>query len=442
MKTDTLHSTFIGYQTSLESWCEQIDHTEQDVLQILKARDNLHQVLKELPPPITTTLIEIQILDKRLLQQAPKMSALLDFKAYRQGIPISPEQWWWTLDEQGNDWVFNGFTLATWTVSLALLIDISVRFLLGSSGVVGLSAVILPSLLTLVKARNDFTEAGQKSFQKLIDNILPSCNLSQAKFGCSVLLTLGLSGFWISLPSISRHYNHLGQTEQQFGQLGTAEENYHLAISLDPDNNDAHYNLGTLYENIQDLEKAKTQYLIAASGDIPEAYNNLARLHLQIATNGDVFKERNNSTLSRSQLAKTNLSKAVALLNQGLQLVHQPSYTPQVRYSLYKNLGWARLQQNHPQVARPLLQTAIQISQESGEETILNSGSAYCLLAQAIEVSDSKTSTALPAWQRCCQLGNSSDPDEDIWMLEAQKLIKARKLDPNQLCRPNAKRIT
>lgn len=400
---------------------------EADILKILNARDVLYTALTQSSPPGTYLLSEILTLDHQLRDRADDIVPQFNFSAYRQSFPKSPEQWWWFLDEllqppdsKPDDWLFKGLTTLAWAISIGLLVSISARFLLGGAGVAGLSAVALSNLLTLLKARSDLTDAGKEGVQVFFDRFeVPKPWRLRVKFGSTALLMGCLFIFWLALPSISRLYNQRGQSAQKVGKLGSAEQNYNRAIAIDPDNVDAHYNFGTLYEDIQDLEQAKTQYLIAIRGDLPEAYNNLARLYLE----------------SSAQ----NLNKALALLNQGINLTDQQQSHPEVKYSLYKNLGWARFKQEQYIWAKSALETAIAIHEQlpSEEQKIVNNpGSAYCLLAQTLEAQD--LPNTLPVWQRCCQLGNLGNPEENAWLMIARQRFEAVNLNYNDLCRPTA----
>ena len=152
--------------------------------------------------------------------------------------------------------MFKGATTLAWAISIGLLINISGRFLLGGAGVAGLSAIAFSNLLTLLKARSDLTDAGNEGVQLLFKRFkLSKPEQIRFRFGSTALLTSGLFAFWLTLPMLSRYYNSRGLTQRGEGKLGTAEQNYNRAISLDPDNVDAHYNLGTLHEDIQELDE-------------------------------------------------------------------------------------------------------------------------------------------------------------------------------------------
>ncbi|MCG8366189.1 MAG: tetratricopeptide repeat protein [Pseudanabaenales cyanobacterium] len=422
MTVRAIRQALTEYQSALAPWLQEETVDAQKVLAVLKARDALHTALSQHPTPGIYTLEDIQGLDQQLKKQAARMADLLDFEAYRQSFPKASGQWWWSLDELGGDprdrydWLFKGLTIGGWTLSLALLVDISGRFLLGGAGVAGLSAVALSSLLTLIKARNDLSEASRQGFERVLAKFFPGYWHEKVKFASTTVLAAALFAFWLALPAISIRYNQRGQLAQIEGNLGAAEQNYNLAISLNPDNVNAHYNLGTLYEDIQELEKAETQYLIAIRGGLPEAYNNLARLYLQPP--------------------KPNLPKAIVLLNQGLKLADDQESFPEVLYTLYKNLGWARLQQARYSEAESALATAVAISEKPDAQYITHPASAHCLLAQTLDAQEQLGS--IQAWQRCCQLGDSANPDEDAWLLQARDRLAKAGFDFNQSCQATA----
>jgi tetratricopeptide (TPR) repeat protein len=377
--------------------------TEQ-ALEILSARDALQKVLKTQEQVPVELLWEVMQLDSQLKQKAGRITKVLDLVECRESLPTPPQGWWWHLDNKQVNWLIRGLTVIAWTGSLGLLANIASRFLSGGVGVLGAVAVVFPSFLTLLQARSELTEAGREGFDQLIAKLpIFQTRREETKFGSLLALFGLLLGFWFTLPLISQaYYNQQGKKNYAQGQLGTAEENYLKAIALNPDNVDAHYNLGNLYEDLQEFNKARTEYLIAVKGNVPEAYNNLARLFIQ----------------------KKEYPQAVALLNQGLlQTDKQNSFT-EVKYNLFKNLGWARfLQQDRDIEAQQALQAAIGItSNPEVAKYIENRGSAHCLLAQILE--RQKQPSAIEQWQQCCQFGSTLNPDEDTWLHLAHKKLQ------------------
>ncbi|AOY79465.1 tetratricopeptide repeat protein [Moorena producens JHB] len=393
--------------------CPKNSLSTEKALEILSARDALQKVLKTQEPVAVDILSQVMELDLRLKQNAGRILKVINLPECRESLPAPPKDWWWHLDSKEVNWLIRGLTVITWTGSLGLLANIASRFLTGGVGVLGAAAVVFPSFLTLLQARSELTEAGREGLEKLITKLgIPQYYREEAKLSPLLALSGLLLGFWFALPLISQAYNHEGEKNYEQGQLGAAEENYLRAIALNPDNIYAHHNLGNLYEELQQFDKARTEYLIAVKGDVPEAYNNLARLFIQ----------------------KKQYPEAVALLKQGLLLqAGQQDSLPEVNYNLFKNLGWARFQQGRDTEAQQALNTAIGIARnlEVAKYYLHNRGSAHCLLAQVLE--RQKKPGAIQQWQQCCWLGSTLNPDEDTWLHLAQKKLQEAKKSCEQL---------
>jgi len=376
----------------------------QEVLEILAARDELQRALKDeqsIPPDL---LSQIYDLDAKLKGNANKINRAIALAEYRESLPEPPNDWWWQLDSKNANLLLKGLAILTWTGSLGLLANIASRFLSGGIGVVGASAIFFPSFLTMLQARSELTEAGQQRFEKTLVQLgIPRQYREPIKFLTLLMLFSFLLGFWFLIPTISEIYNQQGLRSAKNGNLGTAQENYQRSIALNPDNVYTHYNLGNLYEDLQEFDKAKTEYLIAVQGNVPEAYNNLARLFIR----------------------QKKYPEAVSLLQQGLLLAGKIEGPTEVKYNLFKNLGWARFEQNRDLEAWQALQVATGIAKNPEiAPYITNPGSSYCLLAQVL---DRQKKPAIAEWQKCNELGSTLNPDEDTWLnLSYQKLQEVK----------------
>jgi Flp pilus assembly protein TadD len=151
----------------------------------------------------------------------------------------------------------------------------------------------------------------------------------------------------------------------------------------------AHYNLGVLYEDLQQIDKARTEYLAAVQGGLDAAHNNLARLNI----------------------LGENYSAAVPLLKKGLLLTKDD----EVRYDLHKNLGWARLGQARYDEAIVELQAAIALLPDKAP--------AHCLLAQVLENRGDQAGAQVE-WELCLKLADPLRPDEDTWIGMARQRVK------------------
>jgi tetratricopeptide (TPR) repeat protein len=391
----------------------------EQVLEVLKARDAVQVALKEQKSIPTSGLKQVIELDAALREKAELITKTVNcktieqFAQWRESLYPPAEAWWWRLESLAPphpwdvcDWLWKGLTVATWTANLSLLVNIATRFLSGGVGLPGAAAVILPSIFALLQASSELTKAGQEGFDKLLEKLnIPKQYREEAKLGSALLLSVILISIWCGLSLISNLYNGNGLKNYNERNLGEAEQDYLKEIALNAENIEAHYNLGNLYEEWQELEKAKKEYQIAVAGNLPDAYNNLGRLHIQ----------------------DKKYPQAAALLAKGLLLAQEKNSEPKIRYSLFKNLGWVRLEQGRYEEARQTLQAAIGITNNpEAANYISNPGAAHCLLAQALD--KQKQPKALEQWQKCCQLGSRLNPDEDTWLhLSQEKLSKAGK---------------
>ena len=260
---------------------------------------------------------------------------------------------------------------------------------------------MLLSVLTLLASRSAFTRDGTAEVERFLVRIkIPQHFHQEASFGLSTLLLLGLLGFHVSLPEIAVLYNNRGDRlfyDSNPPQLASALTHYQRALALNPDYLEPRYSLGQIYEHLQKYELARNEYGLAAQGGYPPAYNNLARLYI----------------------LEEEYAAAVQLLLLGLENNESPNgeinnQDEKRRYSLLKNLGWARLNQGRYSEARTHLLEAIELDSDRA--------SAHCLLSQVYEA-EKKEAAALSEWELCFALATYFNIDEDEWIdLARQKL--------------------
>ena len=380
----------------------------QQILIVLQIRDRLFYVLDDHPPISVGFQDQLAHLDHELKQQANLIIETTDLDLLRESIHPPEDAWWWFPENNLKphirdryDWAWRSGTVVGWTANLALLTDITTKFISGGLGFGGAGAIILPSLITLIKARGDLTEVGQESLRNIFKKLGVKSHWQEEVTTLSTwVLTLIIFGFWSSLPQISKLYNYLGFQAETAGDISTAEANFKRAIALDEENIEAHYNLGSLYEEIRRPELAKNQYEIAAKAS-PEQGNEV------------VISAQNN--LARLLILDESYSEAVVLLREGLaDMENWEINNDLLLYTLNKNLGWARYKQGLHDQANHYLQMAASLNPENA--------SAYCLQAQNYEAEE-KEIRAIAAWKKCLNLVDPTEPDQDMWLVMAHKAL-------------------
>lgn len=208
--------------------------------------------------------------------------------------------------------------------------------------------------------------------------------------GVPLLLSLGVLSCSFGLSWLANWYGLLNHLDRQLPQ---AQLGYKIALKLNPLMPEAHYNFGTVYEDQQNYSRAHTEYQLAISGGLVEAYNNQARLYI---LQGDY-------------------DAALALLRIGLPLAKDD----RLRANMYKNQGWVRLEQGRLALAKIDLMTAIKLKSTRAP--------AYCLMAQVLERSADKTG-ALEHWRKCLGFSYQPEtPEEDKWVELASQRLSPRR---------------
>jgi tetratricopeptide (TPR) repeat protein len=397
------------YRQKLAAVEETSDVSEKEILTLLTARDRIQAALNDLTQTSDEQLLQIIELDSLLKQQAQKINQLTKLADWRTSLNIPVTSWWWFLQAPSHpldhlDWLWNALTIASLTGSLSLVIDISTRFLSGGAGFLSSFAVISQSVLTLLTVGGVLTEAGRKGIEQTLSRFgIKTYLWQETKFGLSALLLLSLITFKASLPKIANYFNEQGLKHYQASEWDNAISDYERAISLDPENAQVHHNLGRLYQQLRDVNKAQTEYRLAIRGDIAIAYNDLARLYLN--------ENKPDEAMSLLFKASDLEPKLGQTLSQDDKLL---------MYEIRKNLGWARFEQKRYADAQAELKDAIAINKTIADRSKHHTyASAYCLLAKVLEDNDNPNRNpeeALKQWKFCNKYGNSRVPEEDAWM--------------------------
>ena len=294
MSEDKSASQFLlDYRSALECLKpNEKDSLSDRVIDVLMKRDSLQNILSESSKLTANELKEVESLDRSLKEQKEVILQVPNLSELRSLIKPPESNWWWYVSSRWDnwDWLWNGLTIAALTVSLSLVVNTSSRRLSGGANSVNTLYVFGQSVLTLMVGGGALTQVGQKSYEKILIQLhIPKEFWQETSCGLSWLLMVSLLGINAALPSWALKVNQNGLENFDNKRVESAKADFERAIAMRPNYGEAYYNLGWLYEELNDLDKAKAQYEVAVQSDpqrfdsaitYVKALNNLGRLYV------------------------------------------------------------------------------------------------------------------------------------------------------------------
>lgn len=191
-------------------------------------------------------------------------------------------------------------------------------------------------------------------------------------------------------------YSNLAFVCQQLNQDDCAIKNYESSFKLKPDNWESRFGLALFYDDRQMYDLAEKQYNLAIqmSKEAIPAINNLSRLKILDGKYNVAI------TLAKSGLQKTENTK--------------------LRSTLYKNLGWAKLELKRYAEAKADLEKSTKLDARTD---------AYCLLAQAQEALGEINDARL-TWE-ICLIAESNQLEVQRWRLQILKRLLGEYVTPS-----------
>ncbi|WYL93280.1 MAG: tetratricopeptide repeat protein [Gloeotrichia echinulata IR180] len=384
----------------------------EEILHPLIARQEVQVAIDKSVQLISRNLLNnLKKLDDRLKKQFKSINYSTHLSKWRTYLNPSEESWWWFLDSltlpwsERYDWLWSFLSLTLLAASVSLGVDISSQFLSSGPDFVGTLAVIVQSVLALLAGGSALTTTGQEAIEEILSSLkLPKHWWHEVSFLFSLLLFLGLFGFHqMGLPLIAEKYNYFAEQAYNQGQLASAENYLNRALKLNPDYPAANYNIGRVYEVLQQDERANEAYQLAVKGEYYKAYYRLARLYILKATKDT-----------------DNYSKAVAILTDGRS--KEAKDDPETAYYNRTYMGWARLGQKRYSEAQPLLSEALDININSKLKN--QQALAYCLLAFVLDQEKKEPQRASQMWELCAAKGVQTKIDEDMWIGVARQHLR------------------
>jgi Tfp pilus assembly protein PilF len=193
-------------------------------------------------------------------------------------------------------------------------------------------------------------------------------------------------------------YNNLAFVCQLLNEFECVTTNYEKALKLKPDTWEGRYGLGTFYDDQGKNNLAEQQYYLA------------------LKSNSQAIPVINN--LSRLKILKGDYNAATSLALEGLKKTKEPK----LQAALYKNLGWAKLEQRKWQKAKEYLEKAEELDPQRAD--------TYCLLAQVQEALGDNDNSWL-SWEACL-LFESKQPEVFRWRSKVLERIRLKPSYPQQ----------
>ena len=437
MGTHPLETAIADYRHWMTQLAAEQPWSEETVLATLRSRDRTQYLIDQLADSYHDVVIAPQIwlelanTDADLGRQSERLGTVPPLADWRKSVHPPDHHWWWfppdpESPKEALGWLWGGLTIALLTISFALAQDVASRFTASAPGIWSSLGAIVPVVLTLFASGGALTQVGQQALETLVLSFGPARqNWAKLKFFLALALATGLFLFHsLGLPRIAAIYNQQGQDHYKTGDWASAQTNFQQALNLMPDYPEAQFRMGVMYEEFQQFDSARSEYMRAMQAGYLPAYNNLARLYLR----------------------QDNPNEAVTLLRMALSSPTLSDQEPELQYALYKNLGQARLDQGRLPEAETALLEAITI----GASLDPPRPDAYCLLAQVIEAQEADPNampspspsggvpplpTATEAWTQCLQLANR--PEYDAWEgMARQALTQPAPIPPSEP--PNA----
>jgi tetratricopeptide (TPR) repeat protein len=361
--------------------------SKERVFECLRLRDQLAESISN-PTTSGDSVLRVVQADRVLRRLDLRLAAVSDLAEWRHSLAPCETSWWWFPDRRvGQGWDTAGLVLGCF--ALALIIDLLGRFGIESLGLTGAALILLPTFLTALSSGGALSETVASRRDRLLRKAgVSGSHLSLYGALLSLMAFLLVLGLWLAKPLLARCYNQRGIEAIQDRRLAVAESELLRATRLNPDSAEAHYNLGHLYEDLFQADKAIKEYQTAVAIGLDAAANNLGRL----------------------LLLDGRADAAAQVLLPHVRQSDEVNLPQSVRYRFLKNFAWARLEQGRPAEALVVLEEALPLEPDSAP--------AHCLMGRAHGLLGDLHQAA-QAWRRCLRHANAFDPDEDRWLHEA-----------------------
>ena len=278
-------------QEKIEAYAGALDNLDTPpsaprLLGCLLARDSLESELSSVDSPSLDAVLRVVALDNRLRAYTDVLADRPDLSAWREVVRPAERAWWWYPErppEPANAAWSTFLTVIAglcFTLALSTGLEITQRFLTAGGDFIAYLLTTVQALFATITG-GSFTRPGRELLNRAWQRLGIRRRLRhEAATLLALVLLAFVIGLRLSLPTFARWYNARAVTQMQVGRATSAVHNLQRAIGLAPDFAQAHYNLGSVYEDLLEYDKAIAEYRTAIQADarLDAVYNNLGRL--------------------------------------------------------------------------------------------------------------------------------------------------------------------
>lgn len=412
----------------LQEFSQELPH--EQILEVLTARDGVQWVLSQETPVFTGKLLEKLHRGDRYLKspQWQTLISLINLDEWREMFHPPQTAWWWYCEPKPSDPIPKRFSFWDWldfpcdvltwvflTISVSLVGNMATEVFSGESdNVLGIFALISPTVLTFFSGKQALTKKGKEDIQIWLE----SWNIHKKyihEFSAAISLVLCVS-IWIFynflVPNIAYY---LGQRYQESGELKSAQQKYELAVQ---------FQYTPAYPKLAEVlvEQGKPEY---------EAAEKTIREGLQVA---QARKDQPTleatlvvlNKLAREYNLQKNTTHTIPLVAEGWKNSKEAS--DKVTYNLMTNYGWGYLNRENYNYALSWLESARDISNTLPE--LSKHPDHYCLLGIAYrEINQMPVNLQIyrenekKSWAKCIKLSSDETVEEIEWSKQAQTYL-------------------
>lgn len=388
---------------------KQPDLTDAQVLEVLMARDALQHLLENGIVGTGEDIAQLHRLDDQLQYLGPMIVDNADFEKLQMTLNRPSDYWWWKFEPPANawerfDWVWNVATIVALALAASFMYNIYSAFSTGSATVATAFSMIIQLAGLAAIGSGAITKQGHERLKKILNSLnIPSQFHAEITFVIALLL---LAIAYTTNNYLDDRFFRYGETMYDDGRLTDAKEAYQQGLAVDSGQLGYHHKLGQVYESLGKLDLAFEQYVVGSQQGSATTLNDLGRVVINYI---DPVSNESDPAL------------AEAYLLLGLQRAEtQLDTTPDLYYQLYRNTGWALIEQEKYSGAIQYLEQALEWRSKAGSEHFQEGGMGNCFLAYAYEKQGNEEA-ALGNWQKCVKYSRPSYIHEFRWLISIGK---------------------